>query len=221
MKRLSAFSAIHTVSVSIISLCQATGISSKHVLVAVLPGLPTSAELFILPYQDATGEKKRTAANLEQVSCPLLGEVCVHAFLCLCMYMRYIYLYLYGICVWLELTIMVGMHLIHWGTCYILFRVFFNISVFWRGWLAGLGRFFVFFFPQHWKQALELSLGVWMLICVPLEVLFTTWKQEERRKGLGDDSCQQELWSKVYDTVQSLESTGGQSWVVNLGSSLV
>uniref|UniRef100_A0A8C3QCZ2 Sortilin related VPS10 domain containing receptor 1 n=1 Tax=Geospiza parvula TaxID=87175 RepID=A0A8C3QCZ2_GEOPR len=90
----------------------------EHVLVAVLPGLPTSAELFILPYQDATGEKKRTAANLEQVLCPLLGEVYVHAFLCLCVYMRYIYLYLYGVCVWLELTIMVGMQLIHWGTCY-------------------------------------------------------------------------------------------------------
>uniref|UniRef100_A0A8C3NN81 Sortilin related VPS10 domain containing receptor 1 n=1 Tax=Geospiza parvula TaxID=87175 RepID=A0A8C3NN81_GEOPR len=63
------------------ALVEATGISSKHVLVAVLPGLPTSAELFILPYQDATGEKKRTAANLEQVLCPLLGEVYVHAFL--------------------------------------------------------------------------------------------------------------------------------------------
>lgn len=148
MKRLSAFSAIHTVSVSIISLCQATGISSKHVLVAVLPGLPTSAELFILPYQDATGEKKRTAANLEQVSCPLLGEVCVHAFLCLCMYMRYIYLYLYGICVWLELTIMVGMHLIHWGTCYILFRVFLIFLFFGGvGWLVWAG-FLFFSFPS-------------------------------------------------------------------------
>lgn len=60
-----------------------------------------------------------------------------------------------------------------------------------------------------------------MPICVPFEVLFTTWKQEERRKDLGDDSCQQELWSKVSDTVKSLESTGGQSCLVNLGSSLV
>uniref|UniRef100_A0A8C4KJH6 Sortilin related VPS10 domain containing receptor 1 n=1 Tax=Dromaius novaehollandiae TaxID=8790 RepID=A0A8C4KJH6_DRONO len=42
-------------------------ISSKHILVALLPGLPTSAELFILPYQDATGENKRTAEDLEQV----------------------------------------------------------------------------------------------------------------------------------------------------------
>ncbi|RLW02309.1 hypothetical protein DV515_00007349 [Chloebia gouldiae] len=86
------------------ALVEATGISSKHILVAVLPGLPTSAELFILPYQDATGEKKRTAANLEQVLCPLLGEVYVYAFLCI--YMRYVYPYVCGICVWLELIIM-------------------------------------------------------------------------------------------------------------------
>lgn len=64
---------------------QATGISSKHILVAVLPGLPTSAELFILPYQDATGENKRTAADLEQVLCPLLGKVYVYAFVCIYM----------------------------------------------------------------------------------------------------------------------------------------
>ncbi|XP_042674101.1 VPS10 domain-containing receptor SorCS1 isoform X1 [Centrocercus urophasianus] len=50
------------------ALVEATGISSKHILVAVLPGLPTSAELFILPYQDATGENKRTAEDLEQIS---------------------------------------------------------------------------------------------------------------------------------------------------------
>uniref|UniRef100_A0A8C5IYI2 Sortilin related VPS10 domain containing receptor 1 n=1 Tax=Junco hyemalis TaxID=40217 RepID=A0A8C5IYI2_JUNHY len=57
------------------ALVEATGISSKHVLVAVLPGLPTSAELFILPYQDATGEKKRTAANLEQISETLIQKL--------------------------------------------------------------------------------------------------------------------------------------------------
>ncbi|XP_048801197.1 VPS10 domain-containing receptor SorCS1-like isoform X2 [Lagopus muta] len=50
------------------ALVEATGISSKHILVAVLPGLPTSAELFILPHQDATGENKRTAEDLEQIS---------------------------------------------------------------------------------------------------------------------------------------------------------
>uniref|UniRef100_A0A8C3KXJ0 Sortilin related VPS10 domain containing receptor 1 n=1 Tax=Chrysolophus pictus TaxID=9089 RepID=A0A8C3KXJ0_CHRPC len=50
------------------ALVEATGISSKHILVAVLPGLPTSAELFILPYQDTTGENKRTAEDLEQIS---------------------------------------------------------------------------------------------------------------------------------------------------------
>uniref|UniRef100_A0A8C5TAG7 Sortilin related VPS10 domain containing receptor 1 n=1 Tax=Malurus cyaneus samueli TaxID=2593467 RepID=A0A8C5TAG7_9PASS len=57
------------------ALVEATGISSKHVLVAVLPGLPTSAELFILPYQDSTGEKKRTAANLEQISETLIQKL--------------------------------------------------------------------------------------------------------------------------------------------------
>ncbi|XP_066047059.1 VPS10 domain-containing receptor SorCS1 isoform X2 [Chamaea fasciata] len=57
------------------ALVEATGISSKHVLVAVLPGLPTSAELFILPYQDGTGEKKRTEANLEQISETLIQKL--------------------------------------------------------------------------------------------------------------------------------------------------
>lgn len=56
----------------------------------MLPGLPTSAELFILPYQDATGENKRTAADLEQVLCPLLGEVYGYAFVC-------VYIYICGI----------------------------------------------------------------------------------------------------------------------------
>uniref|UniRef100_A0A8D0GK12 Sortilin related VPS10 domain containing receptor 1 n=1 Tax=Sphenodon punctatus TaxID=8508 RepID=A0A8D0GK12_SPHPU len=50
------------------ALVEAMGISSKHILVAVLPGLPTSAELFILPHQDATGENKRAAEDLEQIS---------------------------------------------------------------------------------------------------------------------------------------------------------
>ncbi|NXW01304.1 SORC1 protein, partial [Fregetta grallaria] len=57
------------------ALVEATGISSKHILVALLPGLPTSAELFILPYQDTTGENKRTAANLEQISETLIQKL--------------------------------------------------------------------------------------------------------------------------------------------------
>ncbi|KAM6266176.1 VPS10 domain-containing receptor SorCS1 [Porphyrio hochstetteri] len=57
------------------ALVEATGISSKHILVAALPGLPTSAELFILPYQDATGENKRTAADLEQISEALIQKL--------------------------------------------------------------------------------------------------------------------------------------------------
>uniref|UniRef100_A0A8C3INX8 VPS10 domain-containing receptor SorCS1 n=1 Tax=Chrysemys picta bellii TaxID=8478 RepID=A0A8C3INX8_CHRPI len=55
------------------ALVEATSISSKHILVAVLPGLPTSAELFILPYQEATGENKRPAEDLEQIS-----EILIH-----------------------------------------------------------------------------------------------------------------------------------------------
>lgn len=50
----------------------------------MMPGLPTSAELFILPYQDATGENKRTAADLEQVLCPLLEDMHVYVLLCMC-----------------------------------------------------------------------------------------------------------------------------------------
>ncbi|XP_038267188.2 VPS10 domain-containing receptor SorCS1 isoform X2 [Dermochelys coriacea] len=55
------------------ALVEATSISSKHILVAVLSGLPTSAELFILPYHGATGENKRTAEDLEQIS-----EILIH-----------------------------------------------------------------------------------------------------------------------------------------------
>ncbi|XP_059955825.1 VPS10 domain-containing receptor SorCS1 isoform X4 [Mesoplodon densirostris] len=50
------------------SLVEATGVLGQHILVAVLPGLPTAAELFVLPYQDPTGENKRSAEDLEQVS---------------------------------------------------------------------------------------------------------------------------------------------------------
>uniref|UniRef100_A0A8C3L1H0 Sortilin related VPS10 domain containing receptor 1 n=1 Tax=Chrysolophus pictus TaxID=9089 RepID=A0A8C3L1H0_CHRPC len=50
------------------ALVEVSNVHNKHILVAVLPGLPTSAELFILPYQDTTGENKRTAEDLEQIS---------------------------------------------------------------------------------------------------------------------------------------------------------
>lgn len=55
---------------SSVSLPQATGVPGPHILVAVLPGLPTAAELFVLPYQDPAGEHKRSAEDLEQVSLP-------------------------------------------------------------------------------------------------------------------------------------------------------
>ncbi|XP_069095531.1 VPS10 domain-containing receptor SorCS1-like isoform X2 [Pleurodeles waltl] len=50
------------------ALLEATGINGKQILVAVLPGLPTSAELFILPHREATGENKKAAGDLEQIS---------------------------------------------------------------------------------------------------------------------------------------------------------
>ncbi|KAG8135649.1 hypothetical protein E2320_008654, partial [Naja naja] len=49
-------------------LVEATIISSEHILVAILPGLPTSAELFILPYKNTNGESKETAEDLQQIS---------------------------------------------------------------------------------------------------------------------------------------------------------
>ncbi|XP_049710969.1 VPS10 domain-containing receptor SorCS1 isoform X1 [Elephas maximus indicus] len=55
------------------SLVEATGVPAQHILVAVLPGLPTAAELFVLPYQDPTGESRRSAEDLEQIS-----ELLVH-----------------------------------------------------------------------------------------------------------------------------------------------
>ncbi|MEE6486954.1 hypothetical protein FKM82_014741 [Ascaphus truei] len=50
------------------ALMYATGVSSRQILVAVLPGLPTSAELFILPYQEGSGEDKRKSEDLGQIS---------------------------------------------------------------------------------------------------------------------------------------------------------
>ncbi|KAB0348922.1 hypothetical protein FD754_013779, partial [Muntiacus muntjak] len=50
------------------ALVEATGVPAQHILVAVLPGLPTAAELFVLPHQDPTGENKRSAEDLEQIS---------------------------------------------------------------------------------------------------------------------------------------------------------
>lgn len=50
------------------ALVEATGVPGQHILVAVLPGLPTAAELFVLPHQDPTGENKRPTEDLEQIS---------------------------------------------------------------------------------------------------------------------------------------------------------
>ncbi|XP_073452018.1 VPS10 domain-containing receptor SorCS1 isoform X2 [Aquarana catesbeiana] len=50
------------------ALMYATGINSKQILVAILPGLPTSAELFILPHQDSPGEAKKKTEDLTQIA---------------------------------------------------------------------------------------------------------------------------------------------------------
>lgn len=44
-----------------------TGIPDEQILVAVFPGLPTSAELFILPHKNTTERRKSSEADLEQV----------------------------------------------------------------------------------------------------------------------------------------------------------
>uniref|UniRef100_A0A8C3UR86 Sortilin related VPS10 domain containing receptor 3 n=1 Tax=Catharus ustulatus TaxID=91951 RepID=A0A8C3UR86_CATUS len=44
-----------------------TGIPDEQILVALFPGLPTSAELFILPHKNSTERRKSSEADLEQV----------------------------------------------------------------------------------------------------------------------------------------------------------
>ncbi|XP_054840229.1 VPS10 domain-containing receptor SorCS3 [Eublepharis macularius] len=48
------------------ALVQVTGIPEEQVLVAVFPGLPTSAELFILPHQNMSERRKGSEGDLEQ-----------------------------------------------------------------------------------------------------------------------------------------------------------
>ncbi|XP_035256981.1 VPS10 domain-containing receptor SorCS1-like isoform X2 [Anguilla anguilla] len=58
------------------SMVQATGISEEQLLVTVLPGLPTTAEVFLLPDKELTeGEEDRTAEPLDQLSEVLLGAL--------------------------------------------------------------------------------------------------------------------------------------------------
>nr|XP_033797596.1 VPS10 domain-containing receptor SorCS3 isoform X2 [Geotrypetes seraphini] len=49
------------------SLVQVTSIPDELILVAMFPGLPTSAELFILPHKNMTERRKRNEAHLEQI----------------------------------------------------------------------------------------------------------------------------------------------------------
>ncbi|XP_029466602.1 VPS10 domain-containing receptor SorCS3 [Rhinatrema bivittatum] len=49
------------------ALVQVTNIADEQVLVAMFPGLPTSAELFILPHKNTTERRKRIEADLEHI----------------------------------------------------------------------------------------------------------------------------------------------------------
>ncbi|XP_030060579.1 VPS10 domain-containing receptor SorCS3 [Microcaecilia unicolor] len=49
------------------ALVQVTNIPDEQILVAMFPGLPTSAELFILPHKNMTERRKRNEADLEQI----------------------------------------------------------------------------------------------------------------------------------------------------------
>ncbi|KAG9337956.1 hypothetical protein JZ751_027293 [Albula glossodonta] len=50
------------------TMVQATGVSEKQLLVTVLPGLPTAAEMFLLPDKELTlGEEEKNAEHLDQV----------------------------------------------------------------------------------------------------------------------------------------------------------
>lgn len=49
-------------------LFQVTSIPEEHILVAMFPGLPTSAELFILPPKNVSERRKGSKADLEHVS---------------------------------------------------------------------------------------------------------------------------------------------------------
>ncbi|XP_069386499.1 VPS10 domain-containing receptor SorCS1 isoform X2 [Paralichthys olivaceus] len=58
------------------SLIQATGMREDNLLVAVLPGLPTAAEFFLLPDKQSTeGKPEKTAAHLDQLSEVLLSAL--------------------------------------------------------------------------------------------------------------------------------------------------
>lgn len=52
---------------------QVTSVPEDQILVAVFPGLPTSAELFILPPKNLTERRKGHEGDLEQVS-----DICHH-----------------------------------------------------------------------------------------------------------------------------------------------
>lgn len=54
---------------------QVTSVPEDQVLVAVFPGLPTSAELFILPPKNLTERRKGHEGDLEQVSEDLAGTL--------------------------------------------------------------------------------------------------------------------------------------------------
>ncbi|CAI9578104.1 unnamed protein product [Staurois parvus] len=57
------------------ALIQVTHIPEEHILVAMFPGLPTSAELFILPPKNVSERRKGSKVDLEQIVESLLSAL--------------------------------------------------------------------------------------------------------------------------------------------------
>lgn len=47
---------------------QVSDFPDEQLLVAMFPGVPTAAELFLLPHKNQSGSKKKSEAELEQVT---------------------------------------------------------------------------------------------------------------------------------------------------------
>lgn len=56
---------------------QVSDFPDEQLLVAVFPGVPTAAELFLLPHKNQSGSKKKSEVELEQVTLTIYVCVCV------------------------------------------------------------------------------------------------------------------------------------------------
>lgn len=55
---------------------QVSDFPDEQLLVAVFPGVPTAAELFLLPHKNQSGSKKKSEVELEQVTLTIYMCVC-------------------------------------------------------------------------------------------------------------------------------------------------